>query len=120
MNGRVDEHRRALLDVRVGKTSIEELTTITAWIDTAFNGGFVFPQPLIGQLGLPQEAATEAILADGSRVMLESYLCVLEWFGKLIPAQVIANEGKFPLLGTELLDQRTLTINYRDQTVSLE
>jgi clan AA aspartic protease len=120
VNGRVDEHRRALWEVRVGGANAEELTTITAWIDTAFNGCFVFPQSLIDQLGLPQEAATEAILADGGCVLLASYLCVLEWFGTRILAQVIANDGKFPLLGTELLDRHTLTINYRDQTVSLE
>ena len=120
MNGRVDEDRRALIDVRVGRTGVDGLLTITVWIDTAFNGFFVFPKQLIDQLGLQQEAATEAMLADGSRVTLESYVCSLEWFGKIIPAQVIANDGKLPLLGTELLDNLQLTVNYRDRTLSLD
>ena len=88
----------------MGRSRIDELLTITVWIDTAFNGFFVFSRQLIDQLGLQQEAATEAILADGNRVTLESYVCFLEWFGKIIPTQVIANDGKLPLLGTELLD----------------
>lgn len=120
MIGWVDEDRRALCDVQVRRERDAEPATITAWIDTAFNGQFVFPQALIEQLGLEQEAATEAILADGNRVTLESYRCVLEWFGDDIDVQVIANEGRLPLLGTELLGNRTLVINYRSHTVSIE
>lgn len=120
MNGRVDEHRRALWDIRAGNPRDHALCTITVWVDTAFNGALVLPRSLITQLSLPQEALTEAILADGSRVVLESYLCILEWFGQTSRVQVIANDGNFPLLGTELLDRRTLTVNYADQTVSLE
>jgi predicted aspartyl protease len=63
---------------------------LAVWIDTAFNGFFVFPRDLIEDLGLHQEAATEAILADGKRVTLESYVCYVEWFGKSVAAQVIA------------------------------
>jgi len=120
LNGRVDDDRRALVDVRVGKTSVEELLTIVVWIDTAFNGCFVFPRQLIDQLGLRQEAAAEAILADGNQVTLESYICFLEWFGHLIPVQVIANDGNLPLMGTELLDNHVLTVNYRERRVSLD
>jgi clan AA aspartic protease len=120
VNGRVDEHRRALWDIRAGDPHAHGLCPITVWIDTAFNGALVFPRSLITQLRLPQEALTEAMLADGSRVVLESYCCLLEWFGQTTRVQVIANDGKFPLLGTELLDRRKLTVNYADQTVSLE
>jgi hypothetical protein len=45
-------------------------------------------------------------LADGNRVTLESFACHVEWFGELIPAQVIGNTGKMPLLGTELLAKK--------------
>ncbi len=67
---------------------------------------------MIAKLGLQQEAATEAILADGSRVMLESFACYIEWFGEVVRAQVIGNTGKLPLLGTELLAKRKLVIDY--------
>ncbi len=120
MNGRVDEDRRALWDVSVETAKGAELLTLTVWIDTAFNGALVFPVELIKQLGLQQQAATEAILADGRRVVLESYVCYLKWFGNVIAAQVIANDGKLPLLGTELLDNRRLTVDYHARTVTLE
>ena len=90
------------------------------WVDTAFNGYFVFPRGLIEELGLEQEAATDAVLADGSRVTLESYVCYVEWFGSIVPAQVIANEGSLPLLGTVMLADRVLLVDYSRKRVSLE
>lgn len=119
MNGRVDATLRALVDIAIRRRASEAPTVVTVWIDTAFTGFLVFPQEMIEQLGLQQEAATEAILADGSRVTLESFACHVEWFGKVVQAQVIANNGKLPLLGTELLAKRKLLIDYVAGVVSL-
>ena len=58
------------MDVAVRRKESEAPRILTVWIDTAFNGFLVFPQEMIEQLGLQQEAATDAILADGSRVTL--------------------------------------------------
>ena len=90
------------------------------WIDTAFNGYFVFPRGLIEVLDLQQEAATDAVLADGSRVTLESFVCYVEWFGSIIPTQVIANEGSLPLLGTAMLADHVLLVDYSQKRVSLD
>ncbi len=120
MIGRVDEDLRALLDVNVSSSPSTGPTSVSMWIDTAFIGHFVFPQRLIEQLGLEQFAAADAVLADGSRVTLESYVCYVEWFGSIVPAQVIANEGKLPLLGTELLSERTLHIEYATREMTLD
>jgi predicted aspartyl protease len=80
----------------------------------------VFPRRLIEQMCLEQQAATDAILADGSKVTLESYVCYMEWFGEAIAAQVIANDGNLPLLGTELLAGRVLLIDYANRRLSLD
>lgn len=117
MNGYVDDSRRALLELRVGNSPSEQPATITVWIDTAFDGFLVFSKSLIGELKLSQEAATEAVLADGSRVTLESYVCFVDWFDEVVAAQVIANEGKLPLLGTELLANRRLVVDYAISSV---
>ena len=119
MNGRVDESSRALLDVAVRRTESGVPKVLTVWIDTAFNGFLVFPQEMIQELGFQQEAATEAILADGSRVTLESFICHVEWFGEVVSAQVIGNNGRLPLLGTELLAKRKLLIDYSTSVVSI-
>lgn len=74
----------------------------------------------IKELELEPLAETEAILADGSRVILETFLCDIDWFDERMSLQVIANEGRFPLLGTGLLELRTLLIDYRQKTVALD
>lgn len=92
---------------------------MTSWIDTAFDGYLVFPQALIDKLSLEPLAETEAVLADGSIVALETYLCYVDWFGQRMPLQVVANEGRFPLLGTGLLKQRILSIDYGNRELTL-
>ena len=119
MNGHVDESRRALLQLKIGNSASQQLSTVTVWVDTAFDGFLVFSKTLIDSLQLQQEAATEAILADGSSVVLESYICYVEWFDTVVTAQVIANEGKLPLLGTELLADRKLVVDYRDKSITV-
>ena len=62
---------------------------------------------------------TEAILADGSKISLDTYLCYIEWLGKRLSLQVVANQGRFPLLGTGLLEQCVLHIDYVAKTLAL-
>ena len=120
MMGYVDAHGRALLEIHVSSSQAVARIPVTAWIDTAFDGHLVFPRELIKELELELLAETDAILADGSRVILETFLCFIEWFGELLPLQVIANDGRFPLLGTGLLDQHVLCVNYHQRSLTLD
>lgn len=119
MKGRVDASMRALLAVIVAATEDGPRDTVLAWIDTAFNGGLVMPRANIERLGLRQASTTQAILADGSSVVLETFTCYLDWFGSRFRTQVVANGGEFPLLGTLLLADRMLTVDYKTKTVAL-
>ncbi|MGO8688874.1 MAG: clan AA aspartic protease [Thermoguttaceae bacterium] len=120
MNGVVDESTRALLSVRVAAVKGAEKQTITAWIDTAFNGGLVIPRKIIQRLGLKQASTTQALLADGRVANLETFTCHVEWFGDEYRTQVVANDGEFSLLGTLLLAGRKLTIDFKAKTVVLD
>lgn len=120
MIGQVDDHGRALLEVAAAGKLAGPYVSVVTWIDTAFDGHLVFFNSLIEALGMETLAETEAILADGSKVVLESYLCYLHWFGKRLPLQVIANEGRFPLLGIGLLEDRVLTIDYANKSLTLD
>ena len=44
----------------------------------------------------------------------------MEWFGEEYRTQVVANDGEFPLLGTLLLADRKLTIDYKTKNVVLD
>lgn len=82
MNGFVDEERRALVSIEVSRDGDSPREALQVWIDTAFNGGLVIPRRRIAQLGLKITSTTEAILADGSLVELETYSCDIVWFGE--------------------------------------
>jgi clan AA aspartic protease len=120
VNGFVDEELRALVDISVSATKGVTKTSLRVWIDTAFNGGLVIPREQIRKLKLKKSSTTQAVLADGQTVELETYSCLLEWFGKEYRTQVVANDGAFPLLGTILLADRRLNIDYVAKSLTLE
>lgn len=59
----------------------------------------------------------EALLGDGQTVELETFVCYLDWFGSTYRIQVIAGDAQYPLLGTLLLSDRKLTIDYTAKVV---
>ena len=81
MIGKVDDRNRALIDLEVRRTPNSQGTSVTAWIDTAFDGHLVFPLSLI---------------------------------------QVIAKDGKLPLLGTGLLENHVLHVDYVNKELTID
>jgi clan AA aspartic protease len=120
VNGFVDDDLRALVDISLSARNGQPKRAIRVWIDTAFNGGLVIPREQIEQLRLRKSSTTQAVLADGQTVELETYSCLLDWFGKEYRTQVVANDGAFPLLGTTLLAGRRLNIDYVTKTLRLD
>lgn len=120
MKGQVDDQLRALVEIWISRDYDGPPRSIAAWIDTAFDGHLVFSESLIKDLELESLAETEAILADGTKVALETFICFIDWFGERLAIQVIANEGRFPLLGTGLLVGRRLSIDYSAQELTLD
>jgi clan AA aspartic protease len=118
--GYVDGQLRAQIDVSISPTKTGIAESVEVWIDIAFNGGLVLPREAIARLGLKTASSTDAILADGQRVELASFTCFLDWFGQRYRTQVIANDGEFPLLGTVLLSNRRLLIDYATKSVNLD
>ena len=119
MTGVVDNAGRSLLRVRLRHpvTSVE--SDIDVWIDTVFTSDLVIPLQNIVQMGLPIAQVVRASLADGSEVELDTYACQLDWFGKWLDIEAIANQGLYPLLGVGLMQARELNINFKTQTLTL-
>jgi clan AA aspartic protease len=120
MNGEVDRSGRALIVLRVRRSADAEATPLPVSVDTAFTGELVIPRGTIERLGLTQSGAVTAGLADGTRVVLETYSCVVEWIGKEQIVEVVGSDGQFPLLGVGLLRDRRLEIDYRWRTLSIQ
>ena len=120
MKGFVDDPLRALLPVPVSASREGNRTEILAWIDTAFNGGLAVPRNLVADLGLAEVSYVEAVLADGQSVELPLFRCIIDWFGHSYETEIAASDGKFALLGTVLLGDRNLHIDYKARTVGLQ
>jgi clan AA aspartic protease len=117
MKGHVDEKHRALVAIRIAAPESDEFVQCWAWIDTAFNGSLVLPRITAAELRLPMESSGEAILADGTKVAMETFGCKVEWFDREYDTQIVTNDGEYALLGTILLSGRRLEIDYANGEV---
>ena len=120
MNGHVDSYGRALVTVSIRPSDVAAAHDVQVWIDTGFNGDLVLPQQQIDDLELPDSGTVKAILADGSEVALQRYICQIDWFGEQRELEVVANEGEYPLLGVGLLLGHDLHISYRSGDITIE
>jgi clan AA aspartic protease len=120
MKGQVDSFGRALVTVTIRSSDVAPAHDVQAWIDTGFNGDLVLPQQEIDQLGLPESGTVKAILADGSEVALQRYVCRIDWFGEQRELEVVANDGEYPLLGVGLLLGLDLYISYRSGEITID
>ena len=120
MTGSVDDSGRALVRIRLKNPNDAPETEMDAWIDTGFTGELVLSKHAVTSLGLPLGSAVMARLADGSDIQLDTFTCLLEWFGEWKRIEVVSNEGQYPLLGVGLLLDRDLHIDYRAKTVTVD
>ena len=119
MIGVVDNAGRAILRIQLKHPTSATITDLETWIDTGFTGELVIPMQQIAALGLPLGPAVKAVLADGSQIKVDTYFCLVEWFGKWKNVEVVANQGRFPLLGVGLLLGHDLHIDYQAKTILL-
>lgn len=121
MRGDVDERNRALITISVSSEISGQYENVVAWIDTAFDGHLVFSASLIHQLGLESLVETEAILADGSKVALETFVCFLDWFGERIPVQIMRTRAGFRCWGLSCwLDASCRSATWPKSCVSID
>jgi predicted aspartyl protease len=120
LTGTVDAEGRSPLTIELRHPAGGPATPIVAWVDTAFSADLVLPQSQIASLSLPVAQTVRSVLGDGSAVELNTFRADLDWFGARRPIEVIANDGRFPLLGVGLLRGRILHIDYAAGTLTLD
>lgn len=120
MNGLVDLKGRALLTMEVRAASDAATIPIEAWIDTGFTGELVMPRSQIQRLGLRRGLMVNAVLGDGSRSRMDTFVAWIDWFGELRDIEVIASEDRSILLGVGLMLGHRLTVDYDTLRLTLE
>jgi clan AA aspartic protease len=82
-------------------------------IDTGFTGYLSLPLEAVSLMGLPFRHDTAANLADDSEVLMPVHEATILWDGEEREVLIVA-AGKRPLLGTALLDEQELVIQFTD------
>lgn len=82
-------------------------------IDTGFTGELCLPTEAVSLMGLTFRHYISANLADNSEVLLPIDEATVLWDGEEREVLVIAT-GRSPLLGTALLDEQELVIQFTE------
>jgi predicted aspartyl protease len=115
--------------VILGVVSVQGLPTIIlpiagqdwpATIDTGFNGDLELPDALREPLKAQFVGRATAVLAGGQSVEEDVYLVDFPFDGRIVQAEATFVTGNRILIGTNLLREYSLQINFVSRTVQLE
>lgn len=120
MTGWVEGNGRAMVRISVRPSPAVPPTLLEAWIDTGFSGELLVSGATALALGLTPSAKVTGELGDGSRVVMNTHTCFIDWFGQEKQIEVIADSGQVPLLGIGLLQHRKLTVDYPARFVEIQ
>ena len=87
--------------------------SVDAVIDTGFTGALSLPESVAHDLGLRSARAERVTLADGRSIRANVHAARVLWHGQPLDARV-QSLGSYPLIGTALLANCRLTIDWWD------
>ena len=114
----IDEYGQAVVEVVI-KGSRTYITG-KAIIDTGFDGDICLPVHLAIQLGLELESIQVVELADGSRKNELVFTGSVTLNGEEKEIEILLTNSKDTLLGTGLLYEKVLKIDFISGTVEIE
>lgn len=111
MTGQVSG-RQARIEVTIRLAGRPDLR-IEFVVDTGFEGFLTLPPAAVSALGLPHLHDLSAKLADDTSVRTDVHTATIIWHGEELEVPVLAL-GQRPLLGTALLDDSELLVQFAD------
>ena len=106
-----------------GTPTIEVMVADSRWtavIDTGFNGDLELPVQLKPQLKVRPAGQVMSFLAGGQTISEDSFAVEFPFDGQLVEAEASFVESEEILLGTRLLREYRLTVDFPQWTVTLE
>jgi len=88
-------------------------------IDTGFNGNLSVPEKLAKRYGWPWIGNESYEIATGDVVEQKVFLGEIRWFGIQQQVYAVASHADDILMGTRLLRQRQLNINFRTRKLHI-
>ena len=113
-SGEVNSSREALVEIRLGGGQRFECV-----IDTGFNGDLMLPRLFIDRLGIPIRGRMVFEIVGGTSLIAPVAYANIEWLDEQREVEIIVSDGDDALIGTQLLAETTLSINYVTRIVSI-
>jgi clan AA aspartic protease len=101
-------------------SAMDEEIELSAIIDTGYNGEVILSENKIQEMGLEFLGTIDTELADGRIVELDLFRGRIKWFGRIQEVAVGASRSEDALLGTLLLADCELDINFKDGWAKIE
>lgn len=120
INGTVNERREAILAVQFYAADGAPLPVLEMLVDTGFDGSLMIPKEFADRFGLPVKGQEYYYAANDTEMKFSRTTLKIEWLGQRfdIPALIAPND--YALIGTEMLIDAELRINYARRTVSVK
>lgn len=113
--GTVSELFEACITIR-----FDQQNSLACVIDTGFSGALMLPRSFIAQLQAQQIGTEFFTLAGGQEIESEIFVLSIIWLGKQKLINVVASNAEDALIGTELLQNSVLHIDYVTSKVEIK
>ena len=117
MIGYFDDRYQPKLDIYL--LAKRQKIKVEALIDTGFSGELCLPKSLICGLDLKLIDTTLAELANGDLVEFNIYKIKIIWDNKVKEAAVFDTNSEEALIGTGLLSDKLLIVNFANQQITI-
>lgn len=118
VEGYVNEYGQTIIKLKVKGTKGE--VEVEAHIDTGFNGEVCLPIPIAIQLGLELSGDLCVELADGTRKKELIFIGSIIWEGEEKEVKIILTNFRHTLIGTDLLQDKVLEIDFVRKLVEIK
>ena len=117
IRGFVNEHDEPIIQLQLGLSQRE--IKRDAVIDTGFNGYISVPKPIVQESGWDFLGSEEYELASGELIVADAFLGKIVFDGKNTVVYALASDTADILIGTKLLRNKVLTIDFGRKTISV-
>ena len=98
---------------------LDDKIEVPALVDTGFNGALMLSLPIALQIGLRLSNMVQVELADGSIKKEFVFEAKVVFDGETRPVEILLTSSEEHLLGTALLRDRSLTMDFDRQIITL-
>lgn len=99
---------------------VDEEFGFPAIVDTGYNGEVILPESKNRETNLTFLGTIDGEVATGDVVKVEFFKCRINWFDKVKEITVGATGSDNSILGTLLLTDCELGVNFRDNSVRIQ